>query len=180
MSYFSKVKKQGTHQPDYVASGVDSINFNLLANAGIKCVAFDIDGTLTKNKSHTIDHTFAKNLKDKLDTAGIKTRFLASNSIRSLQDIADELGAFEMHQPHGITGKPSKEYYAQLIEKSGCKPHQIVMIGDRLLQDTWGAKRAGLTTILVAQKPEFATLRDKIIGRQWWQPILVRNKAAKQ
>jgi HAD superfamily phosphatase (TIGR01668 family) len=176
MKYFSKNKYSGNHQPDYVASSVAEINFDTLQKLGVRCVAFDIDGTLTKNGSGSINTTLAKLVKDKLDKTGIKTRFLASNSKRSLDDIAEILGAFEIHQPSGVKGKPSRLYYDQLVQKSGYKSNEIAMIGDRLLQDTWGANKAGLVTVLVALNPEYATFRDKVIGRHWWQPIFVRNK----
>jgi HAD superfamily phosphatase (TIGR01668 family) len=180
MDYFSKVSKSGSFKPDYVASSVSSIDFKLLKNRGIKCVAFDIDGTLTKNGSLMIDLELAKLIKTKLDLAGIKTRFLASNSKRKLNNIAKILGAFEIHQPEGYAGKPSKKYYESLLVKTGLNPDEVAMIGDRLLQDTWGANTAGLVTVLVALNPKYSTLRDKLIFRQWWQPIFVRRKISKK
>ena len=131
MEYFAKVKKQGNHQPDYVASSAGNIDFAILKKAGIKCVAFDIDGTLTKNNSLVIDKELAKTIKNNSNAAGINKQFLASNSGRSLHAIAKTLGAFEIHQPIGGKGKPSKHYYEQLIKKSGCKPNEIAMVGDR-------------------------------------------------
>lgn len=175
--FFSKNKKSGNHQPYFVASSVLDIDYLFLKSMGIKCVAFDIDGTLTKNGSDYIDIPFAKLVKKKLDKSGIKTRFLASNSKRSLHDIAKILGAFEIHQPSGFKGKPSRIYYDQLVQKTGYKPGEIVMIGDRLLQDTWGANKAGLVTVLVELQPSFSTLRDKFILRHLWQPKFVRRKA---
>lgn len=176
MDYFAKVVKKGKHQPDYVASSVSAIDYQLLKSDGVKCVAFDIDGTLTKNGSLLIDRELAELVKSKLDTAGINTRFLASNSKRALGEISKILGAFEIHQPDGFAGKPSKQYYEQLLVKTELKPHEVVMIGDRLLQDTWGANNAGLLTVLVALNPKYATMRDKLIFRQWWQPIFVNRK----
>ncbi len=176
MGYFSKTKNHGNHQPDYVASSVDDIDFMLLAKNGIRCVAFDIDGTLTINGSHTMDEQRAKIVNKKLDAAGIKKRFIASNSNRSLKEITDILGTFEVHQPSGLKGKPSKEYYSELVTKTCCKPSEIAMIGDRVLQDIWGAKRSNLVAILVSLNPDFATFRDKIILRQIWQPSFVGRK----
>jgi HAD superfamily phosphatase (TIGR01668 family) len=179
MKYFSKTHKKGNHQPDYVASSVDDIDYDLLASKGIVCVAFDIDGTLTRNGSEKIELKLAASIAKKLDKAGIKKRYIASNSHRSLNKIAKSLGAFEIHQPSGLKGKPSKAYYDELIEKSNCKPEQIAMIGDRLLQDIWGAKKSGLNTVLVALHPSYSTFRDKIILRQWWQPKFVHGKIEK-
>lgn len=177
MKYFSKNKYSGNHQPDYVTSGVADIDYAFLKNNGIECVAFDIDGTLTRNGSESIGIELAKTIKKQLDKAGINKRFIASNSHRSLHAIAEALGAFEIHQPSGVKGKPSKVYYKELVDKSGFNTKQLVMIGDRVVQDIWGAKKAGLATVLVELNPDFATFRDKSIARPWWQPHFVRRKA---
>jgi HAD superfamily phosphatase (TIGR01668 family) len=175
--YFKKLEKGSPWQPNYVASSVLEINFKELKKSGVKCVAFDIDGTLTKNGSNEIDKDLAEELNNLLDKAGIKKRYIASNSKRSLKKIATSLGSIEIHQPKNTKGKPSREYFEHLIKKSGCKPNEVAMIGDRILQDVWGANKSGLTTVLVALNPSYSTFRDKILLRHLWNPGFVSHKA---
>ena len=51
-------------------------------------------------------------------------------------------------QPDVIVGKPHPPMVAAAVEKTGCQPHEIAMVGDRLYTDiALGA--AGLYTVLV-------------------------------
>lgn len=177
MNYFVKVRRPTSWQPNYVTDRVRSIDFKALKQSGIRCVAFDVDCTITVNGSEDIDEMSATELKKLIDAAGIQKRFLASNSARSLSAIAKKLGGFEIHRPGLGKGKPSKHFYENLAKKADCEPDEIVMIGDRGLQDIWGARRSGMKAILVAIDPSHATFRDRIILRHIWQPILVRRRA---
>lgn len=176
MNYFKKANNFGIWHPDYVASDVLDIDYNKLSQIGIKAIAFDVDGTLTVNGSNLISDDRANRLIFLLDKANIKPRFLASNSIRDLNSIAGSLKGFSVHQPHSHSGKPSKEFYVQLLKKANVSPNNMAMVGDRALQDIWAAKRMGLTTILVELNPKYCTLKDKIFLRHIWQKYLVRLK----
>jgi len=48
-----------------------------------------------------------------------------------------------------IMGKPSKDFFLQAVLKLGCKPEQVLMIGDDVESDVNGALRAGLQACLV-------------------------------
>ena len=176
MAYFTKAKKWGLFHPTYVASDVLDIDFKLLAQQGIKAVAFDVDGTLTVNGSHQIDTARAAKLTQLLNAAGIKKRYLASNSVRNLYEITETLPGFVPHQPHTHSGKPSKTYFKELINKAGEKPEHIAMIGDRAIQDIVGPQRMGMVTVLVELNPAFCNFKDKVILRHLWQRHLVRQK----
>ena len=176
MQYFSKANKRGLFRPNYVTSDVLDINYALLAKQGITAFAFDVDGTLTINGSHDIDTNRAATLTKLLNEAGIQKRYLASNTIRDLDDIINKLPGFAAHQPHTHSGKPSKAFYQKLITVSGEQPRNIAMVGDRALQDILGPQRLGLITILVELNPAFCTFKDKVILRQLWQRHLVRLK----
>lgn len=176
MKYFTKAKKCGLFHPTYVASDVLDIDFKLLAQKGIKAVAFDVDGTLTVNGAHYIDTNRAAALTKLLDAAGIEKRYLASNSVRNLYEITETLPGFIPHQPHTHSGKPSKVFYQGLIDKSGEKPANIAMVGDRAIQDIAGPQRMGIVTVLVELNPAFCNFKDKVILRHLWQRHLVRRK----
>jgi predicted HAD superfamily phosphohydrolase YqeG len=179
MHYFTKAKKWGLFHPNYVASDVLDINYKELANQGITTVAFDVDGTLTINGSHDIDTNRATMLTKLLNEAGIQKRYLASNSIRNLDNIINKLPGFATHQPYEYAGKPSRRYFNELIKKSGSQANNIAFVGDRGIQDVFGPKRVGITTILVETPPEYCNLQDKIFLRHLLQRHLVRLKITK-
>lgn len=176
MRYFTKANNFGMWHPDFVSSDVLDIDYKYLKKNGIDAIAFDVDGTLTVNGSHSIDLLRAKKLIEVLDKANLNTRFLASNSIRDLNEIANKLQGFKIHQPHTHSGKPSKEFYKQLLHKANTKPKNMAMVGDRAIQDIWAAKRIGLTTVLVELNPKYCTAKDKLLLRHLWQKYLVRLK----
>ena len=45
--------------------------------------------------------------------------------------------------------KPSVKNYQKAMELMGTDLHSTIFIGDQLFTDVWGAKRAGIRTILV-------------------------------
>lgn len=162
-------------QPDMSAPSVLDIDYAALYKKGIRCVAYDVDGTITKNGATTISAKNAKLLTQKLDAANINKRYLASNSIRSFTAMLKDLPGFKVVQPLEHKGKPSKEYYQQLIDKTGLQPHQIAFMGDRAIQDVWGPNRMGLMTIQIELNPNYAGKHDKLLGRHIWQRFLIRR-----
>lgn len=162
-------------QPDMSAPNVLAIDYDALYAKGIRCVAYDVDGTITKNGSLNMSSKTAKLLQQKLDTAKITKRYLASNSVRPFTNILKDLTTFKVVQPLDHKGKPSKEYYQQLIDKTELQPNQIAFMGDRALQDVWGPNRMGLMTIQIELQPIFAGGLDKLLGRHIWQRLLIRR-----
>lgn len=48
-----------------------------------------------------------------------------------------------------VVGKPEQPIFDQAIAALGMEPHEIAMVGDSLLTDVLGGRRAGLHTVLV-------------------------------
>lgn len=46
-------------------------------------------------------------------------------------------------------GKPSRLMFQLALEKAGCSPHEAVMVGDQEETDVVGAKRMGITSVMV-------------------------------
>jgi predicted HAD superfamily phosphohydrolase YqeG len=74
-----------------------------------------------------------------------------------------------MHAKSGIILKPRREYYKQAVTLSGESATHIAMVGDRLLQDVWGAKRIGIKTVMVQKlgkivwSDQLVTMHDRIL-----------------
>jgi putative hydrolase of the HAD superfamily len=50
--------------------------------------------------------------------------------------------------------KPRKEIYLKALELAGCRPEEVIHIGDDLEGDVEGAKNAGITPILLDRRSE--------------------------
>ncbi len=159
--------------PNLIATDVLSIDFNYLKKSGIKACLFDLDHTLLVHG--TVD--LSPRTNKHLEQSGMKI-YIATNRKHSkeLDTLAKQLGADDvMHASGRRISKPSKKYYDLAVEKTGYKPREVAMIGDRLLQDIWGARRAGLTAILVRKfgrikwYDQILTIHDRLI------PVVFRS-----
>jgi len=138
--------------PDYYAESVSTIDFELLAQKGIECVAFDADSTLVPFSLLPFreKHIDAEVLK-KLLIARKKFAhwIVASNRpTNDLQDLARSIDA-DVVRASLLLRKPRKAYYERVIEQAGVHPEKIAMVGDKLVADIFGANRMGLTTVWV-------------------------------
>ena len=77
--------------------------------------------------------------------------FIATNrpKSRELKDLKERLNANGVIHPQSIFGKPSKRYYKAALKEAGLKATEVAMVGDRYLQDVFGANRAGIWTVAV-------------------------------
>lgn len=147
--------------PDYIVNSVTDIDFDYLANSGIKACLFDLDHTILHHGTEIIQPQILEHIHQ----SGMKV-YIATNRVHSevLDTIAGQLKADGIvHAVRGKFAKPSRAYYAHAIEKTGCEPRQIAMIGDRILQDIWGSRRMGLTSILLSK---FGPIK-------WWDRLLI-------
>lgn len=175
--FAQNMKNKHSWQPDYVASDVFAIDYKMLFDQGIRAVAYDVDGTIAETGAIELAIEKATEMSNLLDKAGIKKRMLASNAERDLGKILEALRGFDIVQPHEHKPKPFREFYSQVIEVAGMPPEQIMMVGDRLVQDVFGAKRMGLKATLIALNPEHVSSFERRLLRHIWQPKLVARRA---
>lgn len=147
--------------PDYIVESVTDINFDLLAEIGITACLFDLDHTILHHGTEIIQ----PQILNHIHKSGMKV-YIATNRVHSevLDRIAVQLKADGIiHAERGKFAKPSKAYYSHAVAVTGAKPEQIVMIGDRILQDVWGSRRMGLKSILLSK---FGPIK-------WWDRLLI-------
>ncbi len=133
--------------PDYMASSLDDIDFALLKKHGIHYVAFDADSTLVNFRGKTMMRVTKQFLRSKRHL--FKKWCIASNRITNdLQPLANSIEA-KVVRATLFTRKPSKRFFERVYKELNSKPAETAMIGDKLIADMWGAKRAGMTTIWV-------------------------------
>lgn len=135
--------------PDYMAVSVRDIDFKVLRARGIRCVAFDVDSTLVGYGGVALDSETLLFLQQLQKQGFIQKIYLATNRHqRNLEPLAREIGA-GLLQAKGWRRKPGRQYFRKLLKALDCPPRQTVMIGDKLVTDVYGGRRAGMVTILV-------------------------------
>jgi len=131
--------------PDYYCRSLENINFQTLKSHGIKCLLFDVDNTVTRWNEREVSEATVKWF-DQLKEAGFKACLLSNNrSDTRVKVVAEKLGISYIYR----AAKPSKGGYLRAVKLLNGKPGTIAMVGDQLFTDVWGAKRAGLFTILI-------------------------------
>lgn len=158
---FSPHKKRYSFRPDYIVDSVADINFEYLAAHGIRAALIDLDGTVVARGTYAVSNAISKHL-----AAQPMNIFIATNrpKSRSLKDLKENLHAQGVIHPKGIVGKPFPSYYAQAAAEHGLKPNECMMIGDRFVQDIFGANAAGLLTVAVKKLDTPTNIIDSIIS----------------
>lgn len=132
--------------PDYIVDSVNMIDFDILAARGIKAALIDLDGTVVSRGSFEVDSRITEYLKKQTITIYIATNRPKS---RSLKNLKEALHASGVIHPTKTSMKPLPSYFVEAATKHQLNVSEMAMIGDRYLQDIYGANAAGLTTILV-------------------------------
>lgn len=158
--------------PDYMATSVESMNFEKLRKTGIKYIAFDADSTLVHFAKNDLTpetkRIFRKHRSDFTEWC------LASNRLAgSLTDLSEQLD-MKVVAATLFTRKPSRKYFRKLISHFNAKPSEIAMVGDKLIADMFGAKRMGLTTVWVERiGPD--SIFDKLLGTRRKETKLIKD-----
>lgn len=158
---FIPARLQELFWPDYLAATVQSIDFGALERRGIRAIMIDLDDTVVARGKFEVDAAVTAALRNQPLKVYIATNRPRS---RSLKNLCEALHAQGVTHPSSVFGKPSKRYYQSALKAVGLPPHQVVMVGDRLLQDTFGARRAGIVTISVTKLGEPRNLVDQCLS----------------
>lgn len=141
-----KLKTKSIFYPHYVVDSVLLITVDELRRIGVRHLVFDVDETLVHSRSSEVHEHKIQHIH-RLRQAGIGI-LIGSNSPRDLSALAQSLQAMVVPSSYAVF-KPRKKFYRRAIKLTGAPPHQIMMVGDRLLNDVVGANRAGLRTTMV-------------------------------
>lgn len=129
--------------PDFYHASIFEIPYDSLIKQGIKTLFFDLDNTLIaydqdelNDKEISLLHELNSKFKIVImSNSGYKR---VSYALRNI-DIP-----FLWHAM-----KPTKIGFKKALEIHGSKKEEVMMIGDQLMTDVYGAHRAGLNVILV-------------------------------
>lgn len=119
------------------------IDYEALAAGGFRGVIFDIDNTLSVHGGPPPKETLR--LFERLRTLGLAACLLSNNKEPRVRPFAEAAGVPFIAK----AGKPSVKGYQQAMALMGTGADDTVFVGDQLFTDVFGARRAGLYSILV-------------------------------
>lgn len=131
--------------PDRVFRHYTDVTGPLLRDLDVALLLCDLDYTLAPRSVSVPDDTVRAWLAE-CRAAGVTVAILSNNrSSRRVEAFCGELGIWYV----GHAGKPGTRGYRQAMAQAGVGPEQTAMLGDKLLTDVLGAKRSGVTALMV-------------------------------
>jgi hypothetical protein len=157
LAYSLDVPKQASasYLPDFAATSIDDIDFELLKKIGIKHLLFDLDQTLRRPYTRKLDIAIVQLLNEVNTSNQFESLNLVSNNQRRLHRYSKPIGA-RVFQPFRkglrLIRKPNPLFFEHVLAEIGTKPEQTVMIGDRLHADVLGGNRMGMYSVYVKRR----------------------------
>jgi HAD superfamily phosphatase (TIGR01668 family) len=129
--------------PDEWLPSAYAVDYQKLYDKGYRGLIYDIDNTLVEHGAPADQR--ALQLFAQLRAIGFSTCLLSNNRKHRVATFASAVGSDYIY----LANKPAVKNYLRACEQMGIQKEQAVFIGDQLFTDVWGAKRAGITNILV-------------------------------
>lgn len=131
-------------KPTYIIKSVEKIPFVLLERDNIKGLIFDVDNTISV-MGKGIDPECLKWIKEAKEL-GYKICILSNTrNVKKVKKIMLELDVYGLC----FAKKPSTKGFKMALDILDLKKEEVVIIGDQLFTDVWGANRFGIKSILV-------------------------------
>jgi len=130
--------------PDEEQQSAYGIDYEKLYREGYRGIIFDIDNTLVRHNADSDAQSRA--LFRRLKQIGFAVCLLSNNK-------AARVERFNRPEPVETickANKPSRRGYREAMRKMKTTPETTVFVGDQLFTDIWGARRAGIRSILVS------------------------------
>lgn len=129
--------------PDAWVTSLADIRYDELYARGYRVAAFDIDNTLVRHNAPPDLKT--QELFRNLWEMGYAIWLISNNQEPRVKSFADSSGVSYICK----AGKPSARGYLQACREAGADPAEMVFAGDQIFTDIWGARRAGVYSVLV-------------------------------
>ncbi len=152
--------------PDEYVESAYGIDYEGLYARGVRGLLYDIDNTLVPHGAPADDR--ARELFCRLHRLGFSVMLLSNNKEPRVKSFAEQVG-FCGYLCRA--GKPSPRGYREAMQRMGCDGASTVFIGDQLFTDVWGAKNAGIWSILV--KPIHPREEIQIVVKRFFERIVL-------
>lgn len=151
--------------PDEYLDSTYVIDFKKLSDEGYKGVIFDIDNTLVMHGEPADER--AEALFEQLRSLGFDTCLVSNNKRPRVESFANQVNSKFIFK----ADKPSRRGYQRAMELMGTDTGNTLFVGDQLFTDVWGAKRAGIRSILV--KPINPKEEIQIVLKRYLEKIVL-------
>ena len=151
--------------PDKYVKNAYDLPYEKLYEQGYRGIIYDIDNTLVPHNAPADER--AKALFARLHGIGFSCCLLSNNKRKRVADFNEEICA---HMEWNAA-KPAKGGYRKAMEEMGTDPQNTLFIGDQLFTDVWGARRAGIYSILV--KPIHPKEEIQIVLKRYLERIVL-------
>lgn len=141
------------------------IDYETWYRRGYRGILFDIDNTLVPHGAPADDQ--ARELFARLRRIGFQCCLISNNQLPRVKPFADQVGAWFIENAH----KPSRRGYQRGMERMGTNPSNTLFVGDQLFTDVYGARRAGITSLLV--KPIHPKEEIQIVLKRYLEKIVL-------
>ena len=131
--------------PDEWVDSTYSIDFEKYYKVGYRGIIFDIDNTLVPHDAPATAK--AALLVKKLRKKGFRVEIVSNNEEPRVKSFAEGVGCDYVYK----AGKPKSRGYLEAVRKMGLNRDAVMVIGDQLFTDIWGANRSRMHNILVGR-----------------------------
>ena len=129
--------------PDKRQKSIYEVDFDEMYRKGIRGLIFDIDNTLVPHGADADEGI--ERLFNEIKRMGFKTCLLSNNKLERVKRFNENIRSLYIFK----AGKPNKANYIKAMRMMGTRQDNTVFIGDQLFTDIWGAKKAGISNILL-------------------------------
>ena len=151
--------------PDRYVASTYVIDFDKLYGEGYRGLIFDIDNTLVPHGAPADARAVA--LFDRLKAIGFKCCLISNNQEPRVKMFNRDIQVFYIHDAH----KPATKNYKKAMEMMGTDISNTLFVGDQLFTDIWGARRAGISNVLV--KPIYPKEEIQIVLKRYLEKIVL-------
>ena len=129
--------------PDKYITSTYCIDFDHFYRQGYRGIIFDIDNTLVEHGAPADERSIA--LFQHLKELGFQILLLSNNKEPRVKMFNDAVQVKYIFK----AGKPGKSGYQQAMQRMHTNTENTLFVGDQLFTDVWGARNAGIFSILV-------------------------------
>ena len=151
--------------PDDWVDSAYQIDYEKIYDRGYRGLIFDIDNTLVPHGAPADERAIA--LFARLKTLGFSCCLLSNNQMERVSSFNEPIQVFFIENAH----KPSAKNYRRAMEMMGTDERTTLFIGDQLFTDVYGAKRAGIRTVLV--RPIHPKEEIQIVFKRYLERIVL-------
>ena len=152
--------------PDDYLDSTFIIDYKKMYEKGYRGVIYDIDNTLVPHGAPAAERAIAHFAM--LRELGFQFCLISNNQEPRVASFAEGIGgAFYVYDAH----KPSRKAYLKAVAKMGMPRNQVFFVGDQIFTDVYGAKRAGIYSILV--KPIHPKEEIQIVLKRYLEKIVL-------